>query len=198
MSPGIHITGGEFKGRKLKSPSKGYRPTTAIVKRSFFDSLAAEIENANFLDLFAGAGAIGLEALSRGVGYVCFIEENFSRSDMILKNLEMLGISPDRAEVLPFDYIRALEKLKDRNMKFDIIYTDPPYEEIMPVNILAYVVSSGVLDSEGTMVFETGSKGVRELLHAAPDELYPYRQNIKGDTALVFFRHRGKTAITDS
>ena len=196
MSPGIHITGGEFKGRRLKSP-KGYRPTTAIVKRSFFDSLAGEIGDSNFLDLFAGAGAIGLEALSRGAKFVCFVEDSISRSTIIFKNLDMLGIGTDRAEVLPFDYIQAFEKLRDRNRKFDIIYSDPPYEEIMPVNILAYAVSSGVLDSDGTLVFETRSKGVRELLDKTPDSLYPYKQKIQGETALVFFRYRVKAENKD-
>lgn len=199
MSPEIRIAGGRFKGRRLTSFGGTYRPTAAIVKKSLFDILGEDIESSRFLDLFAGSGAVGLEALSRGAGFVCFVESDPARAAVVRKNLDALGVEGSWTELFICDYSQALRKLGKRAGSFNIVYVDPPYKGTVPRRILADIVASRVLDSDGVVVFETARRDVRRLLENAPIELYPLRERALGGSALVFFRWRNKTpAETDT
>lgn len=120
----LRILGGEFKGRLLKSPSeKTTRPTQGVVRSAVFNICQQEIEGARFLDLFAGSGAMGLEALSRGASYACFVEKDRAAAACIKENIELLKVK-DRTDVFCSEALFAVSKMEE---PFDVIYIDPPY-----------------------------------------------------------------------
>jgi len=120
----LRIAGGSFRGRILQSPkSRTTRPTLGAVRTAVFNICQTRIEDALFLDLFAGSGAMGLEALSRGAKSALFIDRDQEAISCIVKNIESLGVE-DKTLVLKGD---ALSHLRRLNKKFGIIYIDPPY-----------------------------------------------------------------------
>ena len=123
----LRILGGTLRGRPLLSPkSPLIRPTTAIVRKSVFDICKEIIENAEFLDLFAGSGAMGIEALSRGAKQVTFVDSNPQAIRCVQDNLKLFKLE-DQATILRGDAFEILKRLEKRQKTFDIIYIDPPY-----------------------------------------------------------------------
>ena len=123
----MRIITGEFKGRKLESvPDPYLRPIDDRVKGAVFNILAPWLQGAKGLDLFAGTGAIGLEALSRGAASVCFVEKERAFQAVLKKNIEKLKVG-DRATVWPGDVFAAVERLGEKKEQFDLIFVDPPY-----------------------------------------------------------------------
>ncbi len=127
----LRIFGGQFKGRQLKSPSSTTtRPTQGIVREAVFNICQDLIHGARFLDLYAGSGAMGLEALSRGAAHSTFVEKDRKAAGCIQENLTLLNLNP-HSHVYNLDALQAIKKM---NQPFDIIYIDPPYETpIAPV-----------------------------------------------------------------
>jgi len=119
----MRITTGIYKGRNLVMPS-GIRPTQNMVRKAIFDILG-DIEGLSFLELFAGSGAVGFEALSRGAKSLRLVENNRDSLASIKKNMEILKIQS--CQVLQQDAIRAVEYFAKNNEKFDIVFLDPPY-----------------------------------------------------------------------
>ncbi len=124
----LRIIGGAFKGRLLKAP-KGTqtRPTLSIMRKAVFDMLQFTIENTQFLDLFAGSGLMGIEALSRGAAHATFVDHSRAAVHCIEENLKLLGLQ-SRADVFVFDANTALHKCAKKKRAFDVIYIDPPYK----------------------------------------------------------------------
>ncbi len=121
----LRILGGKFKGRLLKSPNeKTTRPTQGVMRAAVFNICQHEIQGARFLDVFAGSGAMGLEALSRGASHATFIEKDRLAASCIEENIKLLQVT-DQTDVFPTQATIALNKLKE---PFDIIYIDPPYD----------------------------------------------------------------------
>jgi 16S rRNA (guanine966-N2)-methyltransferase len=119
----MRVIGGEFRSRRLKTlPGLATRPTPDRLRESLFNILAPRIEGATFLDAYAGTGAIGIEALSRGAAHAIFVEKNRAAVEVIRDNLHSLGID-SRAEVFTAKALTVLERLKA-----DIVFLDPPYE----------------------------------------------------------------------
>jgi 16S rRNA (guanine(966)-N(2))-methyltransferase RsmD len=124
----LKLIAGKFKGRKLKTPkSSTTRPTQSVLRGAVFNICQNEIEGARFLDLFAGSGAMGLEALSRGASHATFVEQNRHAAQCIEENIETLGIEPQTA-LLKLDAEKALGILARQESKFEVIYVDPPYD----------------------------------------------------------------------
>lgn len=123
----MRIIGGIHKGRKIKSV-KGMltRPTTDFIREALFNILGDRVNGSYFLDLFAGTGAVGLEALSRGAEKALFVEKNTVACSVIIQNLRDLELA-DKGLVLQSDVISAIEKLAQDGYVFDIIFLDPPY-----------------------------------------------------------------------
>ncbi|HDS30832.1 MAG TPA: 16S rRNA (guanine(966)-N(2))-methyltransferase RsmD [Firmicutes bacterium] len=190
MSPDIRIGSGKFKGRKIFSFGRGYRPTSGIVKKSLFDTIGPDLENSSFLDLFAGSGAIGLEALSRGARTVCFVENEINRVETIRRNLQRLEIGNGMFEILALDYSKALGILRERKMKFEYIFIDPPYKNTEPVRILGDLAASTVLADDGEIIYETELKNARNVAQAAARDFWPLKEKVHGGTALIFLRRR--------
>lgn len=121
----IRITGGKDKGRYIRSPisSLDIRPLPATLRRILFDTLGCRIQGALFLDVFAGVGTVGIEALSRGAKEVVFIEKNKTAIRLIEENLKLLNYT-QKAQIICGDAFKVYESI---NKKFDIIFLGPPY-----------------------------------------------------------------------
>ncbi len=154
MKKGLEIQGGAKRGHKIKAP-RGIRPTRALLKRSLFDRLGEWIVGVRMLELFAGSGAVGLEALSRGAESVVFVDNSRQSFLAIKENIDRLGYK-GRAVVIKSRVDRALRDMASRGEKFDFIFADPPYKMVQLERILELVAE--VLDEDGVFVLETHKK----------------------------------------
>jgi 16S rRNA (guanine966-N2)-methyltransferase len=125
--PGLRVSGGEARGRRLKAP-KGIRPTQGMVKQAIFNLVGPLIEGAEVLDLFAGSGALGIEALSRGAASVTFVDHQARGLAILRQNLDVLGVK-DRARIVRGDVVRWLEASPDSVKRAGVVFLDPPYDD---------------------------------------------------------------------
>lgn len=176
----MRVTGGTGRGRKLKAPGGGVRPTSDKVKQALFNILGERVAGSAFLDLFAGAGGIGIEALSRDAERVVFVDASRASLEIIKHNVELSGFG-DRAQV---NASKAEAFLKKASGHFDIVFLDPPYaEELKP--LLELIAEAGVLKSDGVVVAEHFKK------RPSPERaggLTLYREAKYGDTVLAFYK----------
>lgn len=154
----MRIISGRLRGRDLGDVPDGVRPTTDRVRESLFSALGP-LEGCAVLDLFAGTGALGLEAYSRGAERVVFVERAKRVARALQKRLQRLGLVDDRAlRLVVSDARRALERLAERGEAgFDLVFVDPPYVEGGESErepILEALFASGLLDSEAVVVVE--------------------------------------------
>lgn len=130
----MHIFSGTYKSRKILTPKgEKTRPTSGRLREALFNICQEDIEGANFLDLFAGSGAMGLEALSRGAKHVTFVDNSRESIRCIRSNLETLGIERS-GDVIYSDVFEAMKKLAKKGSRFDMIYADPPYGNLIEGN----------------------------------------------------------------
>jgi 16S rRNA (guanine(966)-N(2))-methyltransferase RsmD len=152
----FRIIGGTFRNRPLKSP-KGQqtRPTLAIMRKAVFDILQSDVDGANFLDLYAGSGAMGLEALSRGAAHATFVETDRQSLRCIEENCRDLKIEK-QCTLIGYDSLLALKKLAKDKQHFNIVYADPPYAAAARLNqeILSFFDTHPLLDKGGTLFLE--------------------------------------------
>ncbi len=148
----LRIIGGTFRNRPIKSP-KGdrTRPTSALLRKALFDICQPFIEGAAFLDLFAGSGAIGIEAISRGAAHATLVDKDKQALDCILANLKTLGIESE-CTVIAGAAPAALKRLKK---PFDIVYIDPPYGQVEIAPLLAFFDTEGLLNPGAHVFVET-------------------------------------------
>lgn len=181
----MRIIGGIAKGRKLASP-KGMpvRPTADMVKEALFDILAPYIDDAMFLDLFAGSGSVGLEALSRGAKEVYFVDDERQCVSLIKHNLVLLNMH-DKGKVILSDAIASMDLLLRWRKRFDIVFMDPPYERDYVMKGVKAVITADILIENGILVVQ---RSKREALHAVPEGWVIYKEKVYGDTILDFIR----------
>ena len=154
----MRVIAGSAKGRKLISPDgTGIRPTSDRMKEDLFNILAAHISGARFLDVFSGTGAIGIEALSRGADSAVFVDA--ASAPLINRNLALTGFTA-RAMVLKCDYAAALRKLNEKQMEFDFIFIDPPYNQGFVLQAAKLISDSHLLDPNGFFIAESASNEV--------------------------------------
>jgi 16S rRNA (guanine(966)-N(2))-methyltransferase RsmD len=181
----MRIIAGRGKGRRLKTPSGARtRPTGGRVKQSLFDILAPRLPGCRFLDLFAGSGAVGLEALSRGAGEVVFVDEGRTAIVALRQNLQALRAPPPRARALQRSVGAALDELEAAGAEFDLVFLDPPYESALYEPVLARLAGSPLL-AEGAVV-------IAEHFHKRPlaeriGSLVRRRETRIGDHRLTFY-----------
>ena len=142
----MRVVAGQARGRRLQTPrGLGVRPTSERVRQALMDILAPWTQGRRWLDLYAGSGAVGIEALSRGAGQVVFVERHRLACRTILANLQQTGLQ-DRAELRCQEVRSALAQLAQEGRRFDVIFADPPYQphgapleelEILLVRLLA-------------------------------------------------------------
>ena len=128
------------------------RPTQDRIKETLFNMLQYDLADCTFLDLFAGSGAIGIEALSRRTKKSIFVEQNPRAAAIVRENLAATKLE-SRAEVLQTDALSALKKLEGR-FRFDFIFMDPPYDHHLEEEMLRYLADSRLLDKESTVIIE--------------------------------------------
>jgi len=174
----LRVIGGSAKGRKLKAP-KGLktRPTSERVREALFDILGPEVIGASFLDLFAGSGAVGIEALSRGAGKVVFVEKDNHVRKTIRENLDICGFS-EQARIWAKDARMVLDSYKFK--PFDIIFIDPPYDSTLANACLARL--DRMAEKVKTVILEQDPKQIE--IPYFPKHLQHIRDYRYGSTVL--------------
>ena len=149
----MRIISGKYKGKKIEGYDiDGTRPTQDRVNESLFAIIQNELRDATDLDLFAGSGNLGIEALSNGAYFSYFVDNNSKCCDVLNKNLK--SINEINTKVLNLDYRKALEYFKENNITFDIIFLDPPYKLECLDFILDKIIEFNLLDDDGIVICE--------------------------------------------
>jgi len=183
----MRITGGQSRGRRLKRPRAArLRPTSSRVREALFDILGARIRGALFLDLFAGTGAVGIEALSRGAQSAVLVETDPLAVHLIEANLS-LGGRPAAGEVVPLPARAAVAALRRRGLRFSVVFLDPPYAAGPVAEVLR--AAAGLVAPGGVLVLEHRSQTSVDL--PASPWLRPGRVYRYGDTSLTVLHRLG-------
>jgi len=182
----VRVIAGKFRSRRLKGPVPlGLRPTSDRLRETLFNILGPAVEDSLFVDLYAGTGAIGIEACSRGARQVIWIESNPKAARLIRQNLAALEIGSG-AEVIETDALAGLRKIADRHLVADFFFLDPPYERTdEPLRVLAFLDRSHLVAPQGLVIVEhaSGAQVPKRL-----DRLECTRQVEQGDATLSFYR----------
>ena len=182
----MRVIAGTCRGKKLAAPpGVTTRPTSDRVKEALFSILASRIDFADVrvLDICAGTGSLGIEALSRGAGSCSFIESNLSVKSMLQKNITVTCCQ-DRTEILTMDAVKALHVIASRGQRFDLAFFDPPYDSELYARVLGTLDSSGLLTPGSILVAECS---VRNPLLESYGHLKRFDRRLYGETALEFF-----------
>ncbi|SNZ09320.1 16S rRNA (guanine(966)-N(2))-methyltransferase RsmD [Terribacillus aidingensis] len=182
----MRVIAGEHKGRALKAvPNQLTRPTTDKVKESLFQVLGPFFEGGACLDLFAGSGGLGIEALSRGMDTCIFVDKQGKAVETIHQNLTTLKLS-DAAEVYRNDAMRALKAVAKREKQFDLIFLDPPYQKVSYESLLEQISETGILGAGGQIVCE--HDGRKELPEYIAGFQAVKRENYGNTTAITIYQ----------
>ena len=188
----MRVVAGKFKGRRLKAlKGSEVRPTADRVKESLFRIFGEQVVDADFHDLCAGTGNIGLEALSQGARSTTFVDNNYHAIRIIESNLEMCGFDRKHPQVklIHTDARKALTRLSKRKTKFDLIYFDPPYASKIHESCLRQIAEGNLLSPDGVIVVEHGKVQEPDWTESLIlDRLVLSRQERYGDTMLSFYR----------
>ena len=150
----MKIVSGLYKGRNILGfDINGTRPTMDRVKESMFAMIQEYIKESIILDLFSGSGNLGIEALSEGAKYAYFVDKNKKACLTIKKNLSNLNIN--NSHILNLDYKKALNYYKENNIKFNIIFLDPPYETNLIEESIKQITNYNLLDNNGLIICES-------------------------------------------
>jgi 16S rRNA (guanine966-N2)-methyltransferase len=175
----MRLSGGERAGQKLAAPKgKRTRPTSAKVREALFGVLGKRVEGARVLDLFAGSGALGFEAISRGAGSVVFVDSDAEAVMSIRRNAVRLIPDAERWRIVPSSANRALRTLRG---SFDVVLMDPPYQR-GAAEELRLLMQRALLSEHGVVVVEHPSSAQAPL----PASMRVLKQTKYGDTALTF------------
>ncbi|NJD62687.1 MAG: 16S rRNA (guanine(966)-N(2))-methyltransferase RsmD [Deltaproteobacteria bacterium] len=179
----MRIVAGKWRGRPLRAP-KGLavRPTSDRVREAIFDILGERVSGTSVLDLFAGSGALGLEALSRGASRAGFVEPDPAAFAVLRKNVETLGAG--EAEAWQLDYRQALRRLRARPQRFDLVFLDPPYRKGLASESAAAPAGAGTVRDGGTVVVE---EAVRAPEASFPEGWALFIDRRYGDTRVMLF-----------
>ncbi|MDI3534535.1 MAG: rRNA (guanine966-N2)-methyltransferase [Thermosediminibacterales bacterium] len=180
----MRIIAGKARGRLIKSPKGMFvRPTSDKVKESLFNIIAPYIIDCVFLDLFAGSGSIGIEAISRGATKTVFVEKSGYCIKVLKENLNCLGFL-DRAQVIKKDVELAIKELSKINMDFDIVFMDPPYKKNIVPRMLEKLSNYKLVKQNGIVVAE---HSLDTILPETLGDLKKIRYKKYGKTVLTFF-----------
>ena len=178
----MKVIGGKFKGRIIAMP-KGIRPTSGKVREALFEILKPRMEDASFLDLYCGSGAIGIESISRGTQSVTFVDNSPGCISLLKKNIASLGIlNRSSIDIYHMDAIRALSSI---SRHFDIVFLDPPYYKDMAKNTLIAISNYDILARNAVVVIEAYKK---DDLPEKVGSLTRFRTAKYGDTKLEFYK----------
>ena len=190
----MRVIAGSARGRRLSAPpGRSTRPTSDRVREALFSSLADDVPGAYVLDLFAGTGALGIEALSRGASGATFVERDAGAIPVLRANLQTAGVS-DRAEVVRCDAAAFVQRAP--RQRYDVVLCDPPYDHPLPaiLDLVAQLGDQGGLAPGAVTVVERTKRDPAVVALAAgaaldtPGLLEIDRQRSYGDTVLLYFR----------
>lgn len=194
----MRVIAGKYRSRRLQTlRGRALRPSSDRLRETLFNILGPQIEGALFIDLFAGSGAVGIEALSRGARGVIFVENHPAAAALIARNLASLDIPTaariasrntfaGSAEVLRTDAMDALERLAASGARVDFVFADPPYANVRAcANILEFLGESELLARSGLVIGEHRSKTDLPMLAGHLERVRLVEQ---GDTALSFYK----------
>jgi 16S rRNA (guanine966-N2)-methyltransferase len=182
----MRVIAGKYRSRTLRSlKGQMLRPTSDRLRETLFDILGPTVKGSTFLDLYAGTGAVGIEAISRSARHVIFVEEHSPAVSLIRRNLESLGIGAE-AEVLGMNVLRAIERLESRRVHAQFIFLDPPYAANEEYETALDALGESLLVApEGRVIVEHLRK---RALPERVGELELARVAEQGDAALSFYR----------
>ncbi len=150
----MRVISGSLKGREIKGYNiKGTRPTMGRVKESIFSIIQNNLTDNVVLDLFCGSGQYGIESISNGCKYCYFVDNNKEVFNVLKQNINLLGIQ-DQSKLLLMDYKKSLSYFKNNNIKFDIIFIDPPYDYIIIDNLINLIEQNCLLNNKGLLIVE--------------------------------------------
>jgi len=190
----MRIIAGEFKGRRLAAVKGRVRPTSDRVREAIFSVLGQAVVEALVLDLFAGTGALSLEALSRGARDAVLVEEHASALKILRDNIKTLGLE-SHTRVLALPVMRALKKLAGQGEQFSLVFLDPPYEQGLALKTLAALQDSDLLLPEARVVAEHSQ---RETLPEQVGRLNLSQSRRYGDTQVAFYQVRENSETQES
>ena len=174
----MRVISGKYKGRKLLGYNiDGTRPTMDRVKESLFATIQNKIKDSICLDLFAGSGSLGIEALSNGASECFFVEKNNEMLKILKDNL----INIDGSVLVHDDYKNALNSFVNKK-KFDVIFLDPPYKLCLINSILDFIYKNDLLNKDGIVVCEY------EVEKVSNDDLYELKTKKYGDKMVTYFK----------
>ncbi|AMV10340.1 16S rRNA (guanine(966)-N(2))-methyltransferase RsmD [Geobacillus sp. G4] len=184
----MRVISGTCKGRRLQAvPGMSTRPTTDKVKEAIFNMIGPYFSGGNGLDLFAGSGGLGIEALSRGIERVIFVDQDRKAVQTVRKNVAACGLEK-RAEIYCNDAERALKAVAKRGLRFAVIFLDPPYKEKQWPTLLSSIAGRQLLEPHGVVVAEHSAEA--EL----PEEvggLTRWKRETYGITGVTIYRWEG-------
>lgn len=184
----MRIIAGAFKGRTIKAvPGHMTRPTGDKIKESAFQMIGPFFAGGICLDLFAGSGNLGIEALSRGIDRSVFVDRYPKAIQTIKKNIDTLQVK-ERTSVFRMDALRAIRYFSKHGMTFDLIFIDPPYEKVDYKNYLQAIIQYELLNERGWIVCEHAPS---LLLDDLTEEMTIYKQQTyNATTAITIYKHQ--------
>ncbi len=179
----MNIIGGKLKGKKLASWKKGsIRPAMALVRKSVFDTIGNFVFDANVLDLCAGSGVIGIEALSRGASSLTFVDSDKNAIKIIYKNLAICKL---KANVVYGRLPKILNKIDSKNGQYNLIFLDPPYgSERLIENVLEVLILNNLIAKDALISIETDTKANFLI----PSKLKLCKEKKFGNTKITYLK----------
>ena len=181
----MRVIAGKYKSRQLKSVKSNLtRPTTDRNKETMFNIIGPYFEGGNVLDLFAGSGGLGIEALSRGCDFLYSVDNQYAAFQVIKENLNDLKI--ENARVFKLDFRKALKRFNDEKIKFDLVLLDPPYGKGRVDGILEFLIENEMLNNDCIIMIEE----LKEVGFKSFEQLNLIKKNNYGITALNVFKYQ--------
>jgi 16S rRNA (guanine966-N2)-methyltransferase len=181
---GVRVIAGRLGGRLLVAPrGRATRPTSDRVREALF-AMLGDVDDASVLDLFAGSGALGIEALSRGAARAVFVERDARAARMLQANLDALALDGELAEIRRGDARAALGSARSRRETYDLVFIDPPYAQAHEWGPRLSAMLPPLLGPEARVVVESDRRAPLQLEGA------PERRRRYGDTSITIHRHR--------
>lgn len=186
----MRVISGMARGTKLYTlEGSNTRPTLDRVKEALFNIIQYDLENSNILDLFAGSGSLGIEALSRKAKFCAFCDNSYEATTIIKKNIEKTRFN-DLSKIYNMAYDKALLKMKNENLKYDIVFLDPPYETDYIQKSLELIIKYELLNDDAILILETDDQDriLKELENIQLDirDVRKY-----GRVSLIFLKRKG-------
>ena len=181
----MKILTGSLRGKTIPfHANPNLRATSDKARKAIFDMLQGQLEGKNVLDLFSGTGALGLEALSGGVERVVFVEKEADHCDRLKGFLNELGLT-DRISVVQMGALEAIRSFSKNREYFDIIFMDPPYDEVWGLKVLEAIAASKIFNNETLIFLECRKK---TQMPKAVNKLVVIKSKIYGDTKILIYR----------